>query len=202
MSALFPHPAARAVNHVLRGAPLALERLRKHAGRTAAFHVGPFSVALTVQTTGEVTAAVAGVARDLDVRISPFLVPRLAAREEAAFREIEMQGDMELAQEISYLARNLAWDAEEDLAKVVGDVAAHRMVDTAKALTRWGREAALRTAQASAEYWTEEAPLIASRVKVEDFVHGVGVLRDDLERLEKRIALLERDRPEPPAMSA
>ena len=191
MSAAFPHPAARAVNHVLRSAPLAMERLRKHAGRTAAFHVGPVTVVFTVQTTGEVTAAVPGAARDLEVRISPFLLPRLAAREEAAFREIEMQGDMELAQEVSYLARNLTWDAEEDLSKVVGDVAAHRLVSGARSVAKWGREAALRTAQGASEYWTEESPLIASRVKVEDFVHGVEKLRDDLERLEKRIEKLE-----------
>ena len=191
MSAGFPHPAARAVNHVLKTAPLAMERLRKHAGRTAAFHVGPFTVALTVQTTGQVTAAVPGAARDLDVRISPFLLPRLAAHEEAAFREIEMQGDMELAQEVSYLARNLSWDAEEDLSRVVGDVAAHRVFSGARAFAKWGREAALRTAQGASEYWTEESPLIASRVKVGDFVHGVEKLRDDLERLEKRIEKLE-----------
>ena len=182
--------SARAVNHVLRTAPLAMERLRQHAGRTAAFHVGPVTIALTVQTTGEVADAVPGAARDLDVRISPFLLPRLAAREEAAFREIEMQGDMELAQEISYLARNLTWDAEEDLAKVVGDVAAHRFFSGARTVARWGREAVLRTAQAGSEYWTEESPLIASRIKVEDFVHGVERLRDDLERLEKRIEKL------------
>ena len=191
MSAAFPHPAARAVNHVLRSAPLAMERLRKHAGRTAAFHVGPVTVALTVQTTGEVAAAVPGAARDLEVRISPFLLPRLAAREEAAFREIEMQGDMELAQEVSYLARNLTWDAEEDLSRVVGDVAAHRLVSGARSVAKWGREAALRAGQGASEYWTEESPLIASRVKVEDFVHGVEKLRDDLERLEKRIEKLE-----------
>jgi ubiquinone biosynthesis protein UbiJ len=191
MSLPFPHPAARAVNHVLKSAPLAMERLRKHAGRTAAFHVGPFTVALTVQTTGQVTAAVPGASRDLEVRVSPFLLPRLAAREEAAFREIEMQGDMELAQEISFLAHNLTWDAEEDLSKVVGDVAAHRLFSGARAIASWGREAVLRSAQAGAEYWTEEAPLVASRVKVEDFVQGVEKLRDDLERLEKRIEKLE-----------
>jgi ubiquinone biosynthesis protein UbiJ len=191
MSTPFPHPAARAVNHVLKSAPLAMERLRKHAGRTAAFHVGPFTVALTIQTTGQVTAAVPGASRDLEVRISPFLLPRLAAREEAAFREIEMEGDMELAQEVSYLARNLTWDAEEDLSKVVGDVAAHRFFSGVRSMAKWGREAALRTAQSASEYWTEEAPLIASRVKVEDFVHGVEKLRDDLERLEKRIEKLQ-----------
>jgi len=190
MSSILPHPATNALNHVLKSAPLALERLRKHAGRTAAFHVGPLTLAFTVQTTGEVASAVAGAARDLDVRISPFLLPRLALREEAAWREVEMQGDMELAQEISYLARNLDWDVEEDLSKVVGDIAAHRMVGTAREVVEWGREASLRLAQGAAEYWTEEAPLIASRVKVESFVREVAELRDAVERLEKRIERL------------
>ena len=51
MSRIFPHPGERAVNHVLRGAPRALDRLRPHAGRTVAFRVGPLAMALTVQTT-------------------------------------------------------------------------------------------------------------------------------------------------------
>ena len=190
MNAPFPHPAARAVNHVLNSAPLAMERLARHAGRTAAFHVGPVTLAFTVQTTGEVAAAVEGAARDLDVSISPFLLPRLAAREEAAFREIEMQGDMELAQDISFLARNLTWDAEEDLSKVVGDIAAHRIVSTARAFIGWSTDAGVRMAQGAAEYWTEEAPLIATRVKVDTFVNGVAELRDAVERLEKRIGKL------------
>ena len=41
----------RFVNHVLRSAPLAMERLRKHAGRTVAFHVGPVDTTFTIQTT-------------------------------------------------------------------------------------------------------------------------------------------------------
>lgn len=202
MSSAFPWgpaPAAsRAVNHVLRSAPLALERLRRHAGRTAEFRVGPVAVALTVQTTGEVAAALPGAPRDLHVRISPFLLPRLALGEEAAFREIGMEGDMELAQEISYLARNLDWDLEEDLSRVVGDIAAHRLVSGARSVSRWGREAALRSAQGAAEFLTEERPVIASRVKVEGFVREVAELRDAAERLEKRVERLET-RPRLPA---
>ena len=187
MNAFVPHPATRAVNHVLRSAPLAMERLARHAGRTARFEVGPFAFALTVQTTGEVTAAVGGAANDLQVRVSPALLPRLAAGEEAAFRDIEMQGDMEFAQEISFLTRNLTWDYEEDLARVVGDIAAHRLAGAGRAVAHWGRDAALRTAQGAAEYWTEESPLIASRVKVDGFVREVSELRDAIERLEKRL---------------
>jgi len=191
VSAVFPRPGERAVNHVLRGSPLALERLRPHAGRTVAFHVGPVALALTVQSTGEVAAALPGTARDLEVRISPFLVPRLAAGEEAAYREIEMEGDAQLAQEVSFLVRNLSWDVEEDLSRVVGDIAAHRIAGAARGLARWGRDASLRVAQGAAEYWTEESPLVASRVKVEGFARDVSELRDAVARLEKRIERLE-----------
>ena len=185
-----PRPVTASINHVLRSAPLAMERLRRHAGRTVAFHVGPARLAFTVQTTGQVVAALPGAARDLDVRISPFLLPRLAAREEAAFREIEMQGDMELAQEISFLFRHLTWDVEEDLSRVTGDIAAHRIVATARGAARWTGEAALRGAQSLAEYWTEESPLVASRVKVEGFMRDVAELREALDRLDKRIGRL------------
>ena len=60
----------------------------------------------------------------------------------------------------------------------------------AKAFLGWGRDAARRGSESAAEYWTEESPLIASRVKVESFVHEVAELRDALERLEKRIEKL------------
>jgi len=190
MTGILPHPATAALNHVLRSAPLALERLRRHAGQTVAVHVGPATFAFTIQTTGEVTAAMPAASRDLDVRISPFLVPRLAAKEEAAFRDIEMQGDQALAEEVSFLARNLTWDAEEDLARAIGDIPAHRLASAARTLGDWGRDASLRVAQGAAEYWTEEQPLIASRVKVESFVREVQSLAGDIERLEERVARL------------
>jgi ubiquinone biosynthesis protein UbiJ len=46
-------------------------------------------------------------------------------------------------------------------------------------------------AQGAAEYWTEESPLIASRVKVDSFVREVSELRDAVERLEKRVERAE-----------
>lgn len=190
MMGLFTRPATRAVNHVLRSAPVAMQRLQRHAGRTAVFQLGPVTLGFTVQTTGQVAAALPGAARDLEVRISPFLLPRIVANEEAAFREIEMKGDMEFAQEVSYLAANVTWDFEEDLSRVVGDIAAHRIVSVARQIGRWGRDAPLRLAQGVAEYWTEESPVIATRVKVDSFVEGVAELRDAVERLAKRVEKL------------
>jgi ubiquinone biosynthesis accessory factor UbiJ len=190
MSALPPQPAARAINHVLRSAPLAMERLAKHAGRTARFNVGPLSLSFTVQPSGEVAAASAEATRDLDVTIPPFALPKLAARDEGAWSGVRIEGDAQFAHDVSFIARNLDWDLEEDLSRVVGDIAAHRIVSTARSLHRWGREAGQRLAQGAAEYWTEESPLIASRVKVAGFGQDVAELRDAVERLEQRIAKL------------
>ncbi len=184
------HPATRALNHVLRSAPLAMERLARHAGKTAAFHVGPLTLAFTVQTTGEVTAAVPGAAHDLDVRVPPVLMPRLALREAAAFDAVEMERDSEFARDVDFIARNLTWDVEEDLSRVVGDAAAHRMAGTARSLARWSREALLRAGQGAAEYWTEESPVIASRTDLSRFGASVSELGDAVERLVARVERL------------
>jgi ubiquinone biosynthesis protein UbiJ len=183
--------AAGAINRLLRATPVAMQRLARFAGRTASFRIGPLPVAFTVQTTGEILPAAEDAARDLEVRLSPFLLPRLAARDETAYREVEMTGDAEFAGEIAFIARNLRWDVEEDLSKLVGDAAAHRALSTARAAAAWGVDASERLAAGAAEYWTEEDPLIASRVKVEGFLQGVSELRDALERLDKRISRLE-----------
>lgn len=191
--ALLFHPGVRALNHVLRSAPLALERLRPHAGRTVELNAGPLRLAFTIQTTGEVAAALPGTPHDLTVRASPFLLPRLAMREQAAFSALEMHGDPGLAADVDFLARNLTWDVEEDLARVTGDIAAHRIVSGARGIGAWGRDASWRIAQGAAEYWTEEAGLIASRVKVESFVREVADLARALERLQARVEAAARN---------
>jgi ubiquinone biosynthesis protein UbiJ len=183
--------AAAAINRLTAAAPLARERLARFAGKTARFLVGPLPVSLVVQTTGEVLAAPEAAAADLEVRLSPFLLPRLAAGDESAYREVQTAGDVELAGEVAFLARHLQWDVEEDLSRVVGDAAANRAVSAARSAAAWGRDAAGRVAAGAAEYLTEEDPLIASRVKVEDFIAGVSELRDAVERLGKRIEILE-----------
>ena len=183
--------AAGAINRLTGATPLARQRLARFAGKTAVFRVGPLPVSLTVQTTGEVLPAMDQAAADLEVRISPFLLPRLAAHDESAYRDVETTGDLEFAGEVAFLAKHLKWDVEEDLSRVVGDAAAHGVVTAARDAAAWGKDATGRLAAGAAEYWTEEDPLIASRVKVEGFIAGVTELRDAVERLDKRIEKLE-----------
>ena len=95
------------------------------------------------------------------------------------------------ATDIEYLSRYLRWDVEEDLGRVLGDVLAHRLVGSMRGLRDWHRAAMGRAVEGLAEYWTEEAPLLATRLEVERFVQDVDTLRDAVERLQQRMELAE-----------
>jgi ubiquinone biosynthesis protein UbiJ len=178
--------AAAAVNHLLRSASWARDALRRHAGKSVRFELIPFVVALTILESGEVAPAAADAVPAATVRLGPGLMLRIAARDESAWREVDITGDTDLATAIHHVARNLRWDVEEDLARVFGDVVAHRMAESGRTLQRWGKQAADNTARSFAEYWTEEQPLVAAARDLEEFSRAVDELRDDAARLEKR----------------
>lgn len=182
--------AAAAVNHLLRGASWARDALRRFAGRTARFELAPLAVSLTVTEGGEVAAAAPDAACAVTARLTPGLMLRLAARDDGAWREVAFDGDAEFGACIHDVARNLRWDVEEDLSRLFGDVAAHRMAQAGRALQRWGGQALENTGRSFAEYWTEEQPLIAAGRDIEEFNRSVDELRDGTARLEKRLGQL------------
>lgn len=189
-------PAATAfVNHLLRGAGWARDELKRFAGKTARFEVVPFVCSLTVLENGEVAPATADAIPAATIRLTPGLMLRLSARDESAWREVDIAGDTGFALAIHQIARNLRWDAEEDLSRVFGDVAAHRMAESGRTFRRWGEQAVENTGRSFAEYWTEEQPLIAATLDIEEFNRAVDRLRDDVARVEKRIETLRARRP-------
>ena len=189
-SGIIDPAAAAAVNHLLRRAAWARAELQVHAGKTARFELFPAGFALTVLDSGEVTAAAGDAAAAATFRLTPGLLLRLAARDESAWREVDATGDTDFASTINQVARNLRWDFEEDLSRVFGDIAAHRMAETGRALLRWGSQSAEGVARSFTEYWTEERPLIVPQRDLEEFNSDVDTLRDDFARLEKRIEIL------------
>jgi ubiquinone biosynthesis protein UbiJ len=185
-------PVAAFLNHLLESAPWARERLAPFAGRTWRVTLAPLpDLSFVVLETGTLDASDAPEAH-LVVTLTPASIPALARRNESVLREMTFTGDAELAAALQYLFRHLEWDVEEDLSRVVGDVAAHRIAGGARDFLAWQKEATLRLGQNFAEYLTEEAGVIAAPTEVSDFVRAVDDLRDAVERLEKRIERLEQ----------
>jgi ubiquinone biosynthesis protein UbiJ len=182
--------SAKALNHLLTQNSWALQRLARFAGKTARFDIAPFSFAYTIMEDGSLREAAAEVSADATCIIPPTLLPRLALRNDDALKQIESSGDTALIEEIFFLARNLRWDAAEDLSRVTGDIAAERIVQAVQNTRQQLRDTMLNLSQAAAEYWTEERPLLAKPQHVSAFMQQVDSLRDDAAELEQRIARL------------
>lgn len=183
------------LNHVLAQQSWARQRLIPFAGQIVEFRLPPLpDLRIAIQPDGLVEAAPPGAPADLSIGIRPAAVPLILLRHESMLREIAVTGSADLAQVVQQLFRELEWDFEEDLSRVFGDVLAHRMAGAGRELFAWQREAGLRLAQNFAEYWTEERPLIARRGDLARFSSEVDRLRDDVERMDKRLELLERPR--------
>jgi ubiquinone biosynthesis protein UbiJ len=189
---LIESPLAAALNHLLDAEPWARERLSPFEGKTLELRA-PLAPALrfVVEAGGRLAPAAAGQPASVTLTLTPEALPAAAKGEDHLVRAIEVEGDDRLASEVLFLVRNLRWDPEEDLSALVGDVAAHRLAQAARALAALHADAARRLAEGFMEYAIEERRILVARRELEGVAAATARLRDDLDRLEKRIARLE-----------
>ncbi|HEX7251008.1 MAG TPA: sterol-binding protein [Burkholderiales bacterium] len=191
------HPAAALilsgfVNHVLRSAAWAQERLAPFAGAIVEVEApAPLPpIRLRIAEGGLVEPAPAAGEAALKVRFKPEAPSAWLRGKEHFLRAVEVSGDPKFADAALELARELRWDYEEDLSRVIGDVAAHRLAAAAREFVAWNADAARRLGEALADYAAEERKLVVGRAEFDAHAQDVGRLRDGVERLEQRIKRL------------
>jgi ubiquinone biosynthesis accessory factor UbiJ len=198
---MFARPSVASVNHLLNSAPWALERLVPHAGKSIAVRVGPMTMKYLIGTTGQLSSASTDSPPDVSIEMSPTLFLRALGEGRSALNDATISGDTALAQTLAYIAQHLSWDYEEDLSKVVGDVAAFRLGSTLRNAGSWAKQSTESFLTMSKDFWTEERPTIAKRSDLEKFVSDVDELRDTAARLEKRIELMSLKKNAHPPLS-
>jgi len=185
--------AAAALNHMLAREPWARAALAPFAGRSARLQAAPFSVQLGIAADGNFAAG-AGVPT-VTVGVDAAALPRVLLEPKAALRNVRLDGDAEFAQALSNVLQKLRPEPEEELARFVGDAAAVRVVALLRAALAGAREAGGRLAVQAADYLAAENPMLVSRREMTAFSADVARLRDDVERLAKRIELQGRRQP-------
>lgn len=180
-----------AINHLLAQEPWARDKLVVHKGKTACFDLSILRLTMTVMADGSVSVAAEGDAPQVTIRVKPEQLPLILQNRERAFSYVTVEGDADFANTISQVSQSLHWEAEEDLSKLFGDIAATKMVAGAKAALQTAKATQRALAENVAEYLLEENPMLVRPQAVTDFGGDVAKLRDDVERLQKRIEKLE-----------
>jgi ubiquinone biosynthesis protein UbiJ len=111
---------------------------------------------------------------------------------ENAFKSVTIAGDADLAQLLGRLAGQLRWEYEEDLSKIIGDAPAHFAVAQGKKIASAGKAAGRDLLENAVEYLSEEKRVLLNQRDFAIHKNQLMELRDSVERLDKRIALLQQ----------
>jgi len=185
-------PAAATINHLLAQESWARTELKLHAGKVAVIDASPAVLRLRVAPDGMVEAAGSDAGAAVTIRLKLSDLPLIAQNRERAFSYVQIEGDAEFANAISRLSQSLRWEAEYDLEKLVGPIAAVRLVQGAKAAVQGARNGQRKVAENVAEYFLDENPLLIRPMVAESFAADVTRFRDDVERASKRLEKLEQ----------
>ena len=184
-------PAVAAINHLLAQEAWARDALAMHAGKVACIDTGAVALRLLVTADGMVATTELAEPAGVTIRVKLADLPLIAQNRERAFSYVKIEGDAEFANTISQLSKGLRWEAEHDLERWIGPIAATRVVGGAKSVFEAAVSGQKKLAENVAEYFLEEKPLLIRPAMVDDFAGEVSKLRDAVERTAKRIAKLE-----------
>jgi ubiquinone biosynthesis protein UbiJ len=184
-------PIIAVINHLLSRQPVLCDKLRAHAGEVACLEVGAIHLKLAVAADGLFQLA-ENAEPNVTIRIKPADLPQMMMNMEKAFSYVTISGDADFARTISEIANELNWEPEEDLAPFLGDIAAVRITQAARTTLSQAKSGSRKLFENMAEYLLEENPTLMYRQAGEKFASDVAVIRDDVERLAKRIASLEK----------
>lgn len=164
--------------------------LKPFAGKILRIKVFPITADLNVLEDGNLCMAGESMPPDATMTISSTMLIRVLAKDERAHNQIQISGDSEFASILAKVLQNMAWDVEEDMSHLIGDIAAHKTTQTAQKIYQESRKQINNLSEMLVEYWQEEQPLLAKLRHVTIFNHDVDTLREDVARLEKRIKKL------------
>jgi ubiquinone biosynthesis protein UbiJ len=178
------------LNHLLAQEEWARALLKPHAGKVAVFDAGVAAVRLKVAADGLLMLPAAEDQASVTIRVRLSDLPLILQNRERAFSYVKIEGDADFANTISQVSQSLRWEAEEDLSKFVGDIAATRIVGGAQAAVASAKSLHRSITENLAEYFLEENPMLMRPQAVAAFTDEVTRLRDDVARLAKRIEKL------------
>ena len=188
----------QALNTALALDPKTGERLIRLEGKVIAIELRGTGITLTLQPTIEGKLRLMGGYDgevDTTLRGAPFALLKMSTGRtgEGMFSgEVEIDGDVELGQQIQRVFEKLDIDWEEHLSRLTGDIIAHQIGNTVRGLFAWGERAAEHLGRDAADYLQEENDSLPVDWEVEEFIKGVDTLRSDVDRIEARVKRLQK----------
>ena len=123
------------LNHILIQEKEATSRLARQKGQVVLMQWRHFAMKLMATPAGLLDLADSGALPDLTLVVtqeSPLAIAQAVLRGDKP--GVRIEGDVQLAAEVNWLVDHIRWDIEEDLSRIMGDVPAHMLGRTVRAM--------------------------------------------------------------------
>ena len=185
------------INGYIHLDPETSKRLNLYHDKIIKIELKPFGLIVFMQIQAGGIQLLDEYAKEVDASIKG-TIPALAAMaytqaqgKTQISKEVEISGDIDLVQNVSAAIRQIEIDWEEYLTKVTGDVVAHQIGNRLRDFHNWGKACVTILQENTSEYVQEEVRWLPPRAEIHDFYTDVNHLRNDVERLEARLARLQ-----------
>jgi len=108
-----------------------------------------------------------------------------------AMKFVKISGDIDFAADLNRLAADLKWEVEEDLSKLVGDATARRVVLESQKMVHQTQLAMTDLKGGIRDYLVYEKNILVDSQQMNDFKSELRLLRDQIDRAEKKVNQLE-----------
>ena len=123
------------LNHVLMQEPQAMERLTRQKGGVVRMQWRDMTFMVMVTPAGLLDVAAPDAQADLALFITEESALAIAQSLMTGNKPgVRIEGDVQLAADVSWLIDHVRWDLEEDLARLLGDAPAHGLMQAAGAM--------------------------------------------------------------------
>lgn len=179
---------AAALNTLLDKQPTAKTRLCRHVGKCVRLALPLLPLSVRIEADGGFVAASAEAAPDVQLIPDPSALPQWLSGGKLGdlFR---VAGDGVLAADLAHALADFDWVLA--LRPYLGDIAASRVDQFLLGLAGWRANAIESAGRNLAEYAVYEQAMLAEPLAAREFITEVDRLREDVDRLEARLALLE-----------
>lgn len=128
---------------------------------------------------------------DATIHGSPMALMRLSTSENSGASmlesDVEIDGDMRVAEKFSAILKAVDIDWEELFSKLVGDIFAHQTGEVVRSGTGWLKESIEAMKLNTSEYLSEESKVVPADAELDYYMDQVDELRMDVDRIQARI---------------
>lgn len=130
---------------------------------------------------------------DVAIKGRPSALLGMITAEKVGAGDVEINGNVGLAQKFQSILKNIDVDWEEYLSHFIGDTTAHKVGNFLRGMSRFAKATGKTIGLDISEYLRYEKEAVLDKSELDEFNQSVDKLRNDVDRLQKRVERLGKE---------